>query len=97
MRKNEMQAVIDALKADRGKIRAERDSLLTEVHEKTAALETSLASLHRKADAHASATAKHADDLAGLADSIRASLLGKAEPEPQPVTPIASKRGKATG
>ena len=103
-----MAVVISGLKKHNDDLKAERDTLLARLTEVAAAVQAAVASLHEKADAHEGTlgkighdAAKISEDLAGLGDSVRASLLthaAKAEPEPEApkATPItAAKRGKA--
>lgn len=84
MRKAHMQAVIDGLKKHNEDLRGERDSALS-------GLRQSLAGLHGVTDAALREVTACREEMAGLAASVRASLLARAEPEAPAVTPI--KRG----
>jgi hypothetical protein len=106
MRKNEMRAVMEALKKRNSELASDRRDELAALHEKADKLARSLAAIQGDVKAHGRDLAKHGEDLSGLAESVRASLLRQSEPAgaPEPeapakaVTPITAKRGtKAAG
>jgi hypothetical protein len=108
MRKAQLHSEITRLRELNATITRDRDGLLREVRDAVGGLRADVAGLRDKADSHAKALtrhgsdlARHGDDIAGLAEAVRASLLGRAgdkEAQPDSVTPIAAKRGsKAAG
>ena len=104
MRKAHLHALVTSLKAENERLRTERDGALKGLGETVASVRADIAGLAGKVTRHDAALAKHAGDLSGLADSVRAALLPRAESpaapaaDAKPVTPITSKRGsKAAG
>ena len=102
MRKAHLHALVTSLKAENERLRTERDGALKGLGETVASVRADIAGLAGKVTRHDAALAKHGEDLHNLAESVRASLLARADPpaaDPgKPVTPITSKRGsKAAG
>ena len=102
MRKAHLHALNQSLRAENERLRTERDGVLKDLGDTLASIRADVATVGGQVAAHATALGKHGEDLHNLAESVRASLLARADPpaaDPgKPVTPITSKRGsKAAG
>ena len=99
MRKAHLHALNLSLRAENERLRTERDGVLKDLGDTLASIRADVATVDGKVSAHAAALARHREDLSGLAEAVRASLLSRPEPAApaedaaKPVTPIASKRG----